>query len=170
LVPLLVALTMLGLWVDAAGTATGDVGFAGPSTAGTGGAASGEKPESKLWFNDGRWWASMYDSTSGTYHIWWLNRSASPETWVDTGVVIDNRPTSRADTLWDGHHLYVASAVFASNNTSATTGIPARLYRFSYNSAQRTYTLDAGFPVNIDNTSSETITLDEDTTGRLWAT
>src|SRR4051795_8946548 len=55
LVPLLVALTMLGLWVDAAGAATGDVGFAGPSTAGTGGAASGGQPGSKPWVNDGRW-------------------------------------------------------------------------------------------------------------------
>jgi PKD repeat protein len=146
----------------------GDIGFAGPSTQGTGGAATGEKPESKLWFNDGRWWASMFDRTSGTYHIWWLNRST--RSWVDTGVVIDDRPTSRADTLWDGTHLYVASAVYATSNTTAAPGNPTRLYRFSYNPVQKTYTRDAGFPVNINNTSSETITLDRDTSGRLWAT
>jgi PKD repeat protein len=153
-----------------AAAATGDLGFAGPSTAGTGGAASGEKPESKLWWNDGRWWASMYHAASGTYHIWWLDRSASPERWVDSGVVLDNRPKSRADTLWDGSHLYVASAVFATSNTTVASGDPTRLYRYGYDPQLRTYTLDSGFPVNINTTSSETITIDEDTNQRLWAT
>src|SRR4051794_38332131 len=158
------------LWPSGASAAAGDVGYPGPSAAGTGGAASGEKPESKLWWNDGRWWASLYHAASGTYHIWWLDRSASPERWVDTGVAIDNRPRSRADTLWDGQHLYVASSDFATSNTTVVSGDPARLYRFSYDALQKTYSLDAGFPVNINSTSSETITIDEDTTGRLWAT
>jgi hypothetical protein len=149
--------------------ATGNVGFAGPSTSGSGGAASGEKPESKLWWNDGRWWASLYHAASGTYHIWRLDRSGS-EQWVDTGVVLDDRAKSRADTLWDGTHLYVASAIFASSNTGVASGNPTRLYRYSYNQLTQTYTRDPGFPVNINNTSSETITIDEDSNHRLWAT
>jgi PKD repeat protein len=149
---------------------TGDIGFAGPSTQGTGGAPTGEKPESKLWWNDGRWWADMYHSPSGTYHIWWLDRSVSPERWVDTGTVLDNRPKSRADTLWDGTHLYVASAMSAASNGSVADGNPTRLYRYSYNSLTRNYTLDFGFPVSINNVSSETIVIDKDTDGRLWAT
>jgi PKD repeat protein len=153
-----------------AGAATGDIGFAGPSSQGTGGAATGEKPESKLWWNDGRWWADMYDTASGTYHIWWLDRSASPERWVDSGAQLDNRPKARADTLWDGAHLYVASAVFASSNASVATANPTRLYRYSYNPLTRSYTLDSGFPVSINNVSSETIVIDKDTEGRLWAT
>jgi PKD repeat protein len=167
---LLAALATALLWSAPAPAATGDVGIPGPSSSGAGSAPTGEKPESKLWWNDGRWWASMYDVASGTYHIWWLNPSTSPETWVDSGTAIDNRPKSRADTLWDGSHLYVASAPFASSNTSGVTGSPARLYRFSYNALSRTYSLDAGFPVSINNISSETITLDKDSTGRLWAT
>jgi PKD repeat protein len=166
----LVAVSFLLLLASPAPAATGDVGFAGPSTAGTGGAASGEKPESKLWWNDGRWWASLYHAASGTYHIWWLDRSASPERWVDSGAVLDNRPKSRADTLWDGRHLYVASAIFATSNTTVVNGDPTRLYRYSYDATLRTYKLDAGFPVNINNTSSETITIDEDSNQRLWAT
>ena len=150
--------------------ADGDIGVPGPSTAGTGGAATGEKPESKLWFNDGRWWASMYHAASGTYHIWWLDRSASPAAWVDTGTVLDDRPKSRADTLWDGTHLYVASAVFASSNTTTVSGTPTRLYRYSYNPVARSYSLDAGFPVAINNTSAETIVIDKDSQNRLWAT
>jgi hypothetical protein len=72
--------------------------------------------------------------------------------------------------LWDGTHLYVASHVFASSSTTAASGNPARLYRYSYNSATRTYSLDAGFPVQITNFSSETLTIDKDSTGVLWAT
>ena len=167
---LLACWSVLALVPGAAGAAAGDVGFSGPSTAGAGAAPTGEKPESKLWFNDGRWWASMYHAASGTYHIFWLNRSASPQAWVDTGTQLDPRPKSRADTLWDGTHLYVASAPFASSNTTGVTGNPARLYRYGYDPVTRSYKLDAGFPVDINATSSETITLDRDTTGRLWAT
>jgi hypothetical protein len=170
LLGLLVAFAVALPCASPASAATGDVGFPGPSTSGAGTAPTGEKPESKLWFNDGRWWATMYHAASGTYHIWWLDRSASPEAWVDTGVVVDDRPKSRADTLWDGRHLYVASALFAASNTSAASGNPTRLYRFSYDPLAHTYTRDAGFPVNINNTSSETIALEEDTNQRLWAT
>ena len=92
---LVVVLAAMGLLSPTVAPAeVGDIGFAGPSFQGTGGPPTGEKPESKLWFNDGRWWASMYDQTSGTYHISWLNRLTS--SWVDTGVAIDNRPKSRA--------------------------------------------------------------------------
>ena len=169
-VALLLAFAVALTLTARASAAEGDIGIPGPSTAGTGGAATGEKPESKLWFNDGRWWASMYHAASGTYHIWWLDRSASPAGWVDTGTQLDNRPRSRADTLWDGTHLYVASAVFANSNTTTVSGNPTRLYRYSYNPLTRTYSLDAGFPVAINNTSLETIVLDKDSEGRLWAT
>ena len=154
----------------AAQAATGDIGFSGPSTTGAGNAPTGQKPESKLWWNDGRWWASMFDSTSQDWHIFYLNRSASPEAWVDTGTTIDPRASSRADTLWDGSRLYVASHIYASSNTAVTSGQPAHLYRFSYDSATKKYTLDAGFPATITDYSSETMTLDKDSTGRLWAT
>jgi PKD repeat protein len=155
----------------AAGTSNiSDVGDRDQHYSGTGTAVTGAKPESKLWWNDGRWWASMYDTASGTYHIWWLDRSKSPEVWVDTGTQLDNRPKSRADTLWDGQHLYVASAVFAGSNTSVVAGNPTRLYRYSYNALTQSYSLDVGYPVNINNTTSETIVLDKDTNNRLWAT
>ena len=170
---LLCVLATLGamiLFTAPSWAATGDIGVPGPSYASTGGPPTGEKPESKLWWNDGRWWASMYSAVDGTYHIWWLDRSASPEKWVDTGTKLDNRPKSRADTLWDGTHLYVASAVFASSNSTVAAGNPTRLYRYSYSPLTRSYTLDTGFPVSINNTSSETIVIDKDTEGRLWAT
>ena len=57
----------------------GDIGYQGPSSAGAGTAATGSKPESKLWWNDGFWWASMFDSTSSRYAIFRLDRST--EAW-----------------------------------------------------------------------------------------
>src|SRR5262245_47449814 len=68
-----------------ADAAAGDVGVAGPSTAGDGSAATGEKPESKLWYNNGLWWAVLFHSSSQTHHIFWLDRST--QQWVDTGTV-----------------------------------------------------------------------------------
>lgn len=173
----LLAVTMAGLVVALVGSvysptaagAPGDVGVQGPSFTGVT-APTGEKPESKLWFNDGRWWASMFAVASGRWHIFYLDRGASPKTWVDTGTVVDDRANSLSDALWTGTKLYVASHIKATSNTNATAGLPSRLYRFSYDSGSKTYTVDTGFPVVINNTSSETLTLDRDSTGRLWAT
>src|SRR5512134_1459395 len=91
--------------------ATGDYGHPGPSYSGAGTAPTADKPQSKLWFNDGLWWADMFDTVSRTWHIWRLNRST--QTWIDTGVTTDARPSTRGDTLWDGSHLYVAHHVLA---------------------------------------------------------
>ncbi|SDY92775.1 hypothetical protein SAMN05444365_104180 [Micromonospora pattaloongensis] len=148
--------------------AAGKVGYAGPSTSGDGPAATAEKAESKLWWNDGFWWASMFHTASETHHIYRLDRRT--QRWRDTGTVLDPRPKTRADTLWDGSRLYVASRVRAGSSAEATAGNPARLFRYSYNRSTKRYTRDAGFPTQINNYSSETLTIDRDTKGVLWAT
>ena len=155
---------------QAAQAGTGDIGYVGLAFNGAGDAPTGEKPESKLWWNDGSWWGDVFDTVSRTYHIYRLDRPT--ETWVDTGVRIDDRPSTRADVLWDGaaNKLYVASAVFAASSAANLANLPARLYRYSYNPATKVYTLDTGFPLNINTVSSETITLDKDSRGALWAT
>jgi PKD repeat protein len=148
--------------------AVGDVGFQGQAFNGSGGAPTADKPQSKLWFNDGSWWADMFHTASKTFHIFRLDRTT--ETWVDTGTVLDNRPGTRADMLWSGGHLYAASTVAATSSTASISGKPARLYRYSYNPTTQTYSLDSGFPVAINNVSSESLTLDRDSRGVLWAT
>ena len=152
---------------SAARAAVGDIGYQGPSTVGAQAALTGEKPESKLWWNDGSWWASMWSQPSSAYHIFRLNLGS--QSWVDTGVWLDNRSSSRADTLWDAGSgkLYVASHVFS---TGSSSGNPARLYRYGYNAATETYSLDAGFPVQIGNYKTEALTIAKDSTGQLWAT
>jgi PKD repeat protein len=153
---------------DLISASPGSIGFQDMSTQGTGGAATGEKPESKLWWTDGAWWGVLFDSASQTYHIFRLDRTQ--QTWTDTKTLVDNRPKSRADTLWDGQHLYVSSHVFATSASTGASGNPARLSRYSYDSTSKTFSLDPGFPATINDYSSETLTIDKDATGALWAT
>jgi PKD repeat protein len=164
-VALILAAVLVSLLPAASTAAPGDIGHLGPSAVGAGSAPSGSKPESKLWFNDGLWWGSLWNIASSTFHIYRLDLAGL--TWVDTGVQVDNRSSTRADALWDGTKLYIASHRFSSTNT---TGYPARLYRYSYNAAGKTYTLDAGFPATINDYRTETLVIDKDTTGMLWAT
>lgn len=154
-----------GLATPASAT-PGDVGHADQMYTGTGGTPTGEKPESKLWFNAGSWWASM-QAPSGGYGIFRLDRAT--QSWTDTGTALDARPTSRADVLAVGNRLYVASHVFASSNTAGSPGVPALLFRYTYDSATQRYLPDSGSPSTINGTSSETLTVDRDATGRLWA-
>ena len=155
----------------AAAAATGDDGYAGPSYSGAERVPTSDKPQSKLWFAHGSWWADMFHTGSGTWHIFRLDRAT--QQWQDTGVVLDDRANTLADVLWDGTHLYVASHVVTISGDSGAKpsqpNSPARLYRYSW-SADRGYTRDAGFPVTITNQSSESLTIDKDTTGTLWAT
>ncbi|HEX5465459.1 MAG TPA: hypothetical protein VFW92_02160, partial [Candidatus Limnocylindrales bacterium] len=140
----------------------------GSFTGSSGGSPSGSKPESKLWYAGGAWWASMWSPSADSFEIFRL--SADRTSWSDTGVALDDRPATRADTLWDGSHLYVASHIYTESNSSRKTGTSnaARLYRFSFDGT--TYHLDSGFPVLINDTSSETLTVAQDSTGQLWAT
>jgi hypothetical protein len=126
------------------------------------------KSESKLWWNDGFWWGLLWNPLTNQYEIYRLNPAM--QSWIGTNAAADNRAGSRADVLWDGQHLYVASHYYASNAGPATPALLAKLYRYSYNTAIKQYTPDANFPVTINNSKSETLTLDKDSTGKLWIT
>lgn len=148
----------------AAAPAAADVGYPGPSFSTGSGSPSGSKPESKLWWNDGAWWASMWDDASADFHIFRLEPET--RTWVDTEVTLDPRRGSRADVLWTGGKLYVASHMAGA----PASGRPSYLYRFSYDSATKRYSRDAGFPTTINDWQTETLVIDRDSTGKLWAT
>ena len=141
-----------------------DLGFKGPNTSGNSNPTA-EKPESKLWFNDGIWWGALWDSASPRGHeIFRLDTGT--QTWTSTNVAIDSRAT-HVDALWDGTKLYVASHIFT---TSPKLGGPSNLYRYSYNAATDTYTLDPGFPAVINSQNTEALVIDKDSLGNLWAT
>jgi hypothetical protein len=132
---------------------------------------TGEKPESKLWWNDGFWWGSLFNLDLNQYHIYRLNWGT--QMWEDTGVPLDDRIDTKADVLWDGAHnkLYVASHIYQSNSSSVKDDLnKGRLFRYSYDAATQTYTLDGGFPVLVNDDKTESLVLDKDPTDRLWVT
>ncbi|WP_222265529.1 PKD domain-containing protein [Modestobacter marinus] len=154
----------------AASAATGDYGHQGPSYSGATYVPTSDKPQSKLWYAQGSWYGVMFDTVSTTWHVFRLDRST--QKWSDTGVQVDDRRDTLADALWDGTHLYVASHVVTissdTGGSASRSSSPARLYRYSFSGG--TFSLDAGFPVAINDHSSESLTLDKDSTGTLWAT
>ncbi|HEX8854981.1 MAG TPA: hypothetical protein VF752_05220 [Thermoleophilaceae bacterium] len=163
------ALASLGMVAPAARAAGGDIGYRDQSYAPLGGSPTSSKPESKLWFNNG-WWASMYNAGAGEHRIYKLNSALG--VWSDSGVAIDKRASSRADALWDAgsKKLYVASHVYTTSGTATTSGSAGRLYRYSYDAAGDRYALDPGFPVTVNAAKTETLVIDKDSTGTLWAT
>jgi RTX calcium-binding nonapeptide repeat (4 copies) len=156
------------------GIAQADIGIQGPAYAGTGGSPTGSKPESKLWWNDGFWWASMFDNGSGAYRIFRLNGSS----WTNVGPQIDTRDSTRQDVLSVGGKLFVASHKFQSVTafSQALESAPnprvdgMLLYRFTYNTNSNSYSLDDGFPVVIDRQRSEALVIDRAQDNKIWAT
>lgn len=137
--------------------------------AGTGGNSevTGDKPESKLWWNDGFWWGILWNTPSNAYHIYYLNLAT--QDWIDTGVAVDDRNASRADVLWDGQHLNIVSHIFYDSSGVLTpAGERGEFYRYSYDAGTNTYSLDAGYPVEVTLGKSETLVVEKDSIGRLW--
>lgn len=175
---LLATVLLCSLWMAvSAGTPLGKAGYLDYSYQGWNGFGSptGEKPESKLWWNDGFWWGSMYSPGDNKMHIFRLNWGT--QTWEDSGVILDPRPNSKADVLWSqsNQKLYVASHIGVSSSddvksceTPITAGNCDLLFRYTYTPTLQTYTLDAGFPVTVNKDKTETLVLARDATGDLW--
>jgi len=168
---LVVALVLAASILGVPGAAVADTvyGTQGMAYSGVANPPTSDKPQSKLWWNDGSWWADMWKTGTG-WSIYRLDRTSN--SWVDTGVVNDTRGSTLADTLWDGTHLFIASHVVTVSTDGSPkpslSGQPAKLYRYSYSGGK--YTLDSGFPTTITNNSSESMTIDADSVGGVWAT
>ncbi|QDG65140.1 DNRLRE domain-containing protein [Pseudarthrobacter sp. NIBRBAC000502772] len=151
-----------------ASAAPGDVGVEGPSHSGTGTPTGTKRAESALWFNDGLWWGNLWDTASSDFHIFRFNAATS--SWVNTGVATETRANTHHDVLWDGTTLYVASHQFVNDGLPAEPNFPTLMRRYSYNSSTKTYSLLAQSSTIINNYKVETLTIDKDSTGRVWAT
>ncbi len=110
-----------------------------------------DKPQSKLWWNDGAWWALMRVPAGVTIH------RLVEHVWQDTGVVVDERTASTGDALWENGRLYVASRV---------SGGDMRAVRFSYDPVTDQYLREVDQPVT--SAGTESVAIARDTTGRLW--
>jgi hypothetical protein len=145
---------------------------------------SADKPQSKLWYTDGSWFAGMflYQTTSPAKSEYRIYRLDGAHNWVLTSAVVDTRDTSHADYLWDEAHqtLYAISVPkIPSTIPTVVTDDGIKVFKYTYNAATNVYTPAAGFPKLIQNTASvpnvstggsPTVTIALDSTGRLWAT
>lgn len=150
---------------------------------------SGDKPQSKLWYTDEgggavQWWAGMFrysvSPALAEFRIYKL--SADKSTWSPTTIFVDRRDASHGDYLWDEatNTLYVASVPIP--NSSAPFAVPStpddvRIFQYTYDPATDTYTQVGGIrsiPGTASTASPEfrggawTVTIDKDSTGRLW--
>src|SRR5690606_37680057 len=69
--------------------------------------------------------------------------------------------------IWDGVHLYVVSV---GDKVATGENLEANLYRYSYNSTTRTYSVDSGLSVTVRCVGVYSTVMDKDSTGRLWIT
>ncbi|HYT09545.1 MAG TPA: DNRLRE domain-containing protein, partial [Mycobacteriales bacterium] len=149
----------------AAGSQVGytDLSYQG-TTSTTPSAPTAKEVQSKLWFNDGVWWGLLYSTSARAFQI---HRFDWPtQSWSSTGVSVDNRVTTRHDALWDGSHLYVASA-----GTSETkSNQDAKIRRFTYDSAAKKYAVESGYPVTLSPNGMQAVVIAKDGTGMVWAT
>jgi uncharacterized repeat protein (TIGR01451 family) len=125
---------------------------------------SAEKPQSKLWFQDGLWWGALYEPSASAFTIHRFDWAT--DTWINTSTVIDAREDAYIDTLWDGSRLYTIS----HGISSGTAADSAEVRRYSYNSLTQTYSLDAGFPVTVSTGGMEAAVIAKDSTNTLWIT
>ncbi len=136
-------------------------------------APSGEKPQSKLWFNDGIWWGSIWSTSAKSFEIQrydgqrlgrYRHRDRQPRQ-VDRGHALgrhaplrDQRDPPGRGVLRSGRCGCTATPTTrAATPTASTSDYPVQVFS----------------PVNTTPTNSsdlEVATLDEDSTGELWAT
>ena len=117
------------------------------------------KSQSKLWYAHGAWWGMLHEPESDELHIYRLEPARSR--WVDTGTLVDERPSARADALSVGDQLYVASAGARDRAADAV-----RVTRFTFRDGL--YRLDPDFPIRLTETGMESVVLARDGTDRLW--
>ncbi len=128
------------------------------------------KSQSTLWWNDGFWWADMFNAADQSHHIYRLNWDE--QHWEDTGTVLDERDRVHSDCLWDeaSQKLYVISHVLDSIPRTTPVGQRGHLYRYSYDPVTKQYNRDEGYPVEVTAGSAQAITLAKDSLGQLWIT
>jgi hypothetical protein len=134
---------------------SGAVAAAGRSITGSG-EGTGEKPQSKLWYNDGTWWGILHLAGQGL-HFYEFDGAD----WKPCGFAAAELGTGgAADVKWNSAELFVLA--YSSS---------PQLFAYTYDKKLRAFDLVPGFPVSIPiNGGSETMVLDQDSTGRLWAT
>ncbi len=119
----------------------------------SGTAVTGEKPQSKTWHYDGKWWAVF--PTNGNTYLWRLDGT----NW--TNILLLAAGNAHAD----------CKVVDNITHVLLYKGVSSELLSLEYVAANSIYKLwttrPASVPVSLD-ASVETATIDVDNTGRMW--
>ena len=92
---------------------------------------TGEKPESKLWWNDGCWWGSLWNLAAQEYQIYRLDLTA--QGWESTGIAIILLKSLGGTTLLSTATKLRTLHIIARLMRSAFTHLPLR---FATNTAK----------------------------------
>ncbi|WP_461490421.1 T9SS type A sorting domain-containing protein, partial [Pontibacter sp. HJ8] len=117
-------------------------------------ANSGEKPQSKPWSYDGKWWA-VFPNSSGT-HLWRLDGTS----WTNV-LRLSSNTTSKADCKVVGNITHIL----------LYQGPSSQMVSVEYESASGTYELWSKRTSTVGLTLDqgvETATIDVDGNGRMW--
>jgi hypothetical protein len=123
---------------------------------------TGEKPQSKVWFHSGGWWAVLPSSSpSGT----WIWRLESDGSWTPV-LRLSRSEDTKADALAMGDVTHV---LLCDSSGSSCAGSP-ELVSVEYVPALHSYQLwsERPAPTPVRLRGSETSTIDVDTMGRMW--
>jgi hypothetical protein len=119
------------------------------------GTVTGEKPQSKLWYHDGSWWAILHGPNGVAFY------EKLGDVWY-RGAFMDAvlASSGEADVKWDGQRLMVL--VYATTS---------QYFEYTYDASLRVWNLVPGFPVAVPRPSgSETMVMETDSAGRAWIT
>ncbi len=123
-------------------------------------APSGDESQSKVWFAAGAWWAVMSTPDASETHIFRLDLST--QVWQDTGTVVDDRPASRADVVWDGSRAVIAASVDSDKHSEPTV-----IRSFSYDAAVQRFEPQPDGPAVLDAAPGRGL-LVRQASGELW--
>jgi hypothetical protein len=126
-------------------------------------APTAKDPQSKLWFHDGSWWGTLWNTNAKRHEIHRLDRAT--QRWTATGVAVDERATARADMLSHGARLYAVTA----GTSESTAGHAPRVHRFAYDAQTRAYSRDLG-PVQVGSGGTSSASIAKDSSGTVWIT
>lgn len=113
---------------------------------------TGSKPQSKLWYDGSSFWCIL-DTPEGNRILQLVDHE-----WRVRQPLANPPLEGECDVLWDGQSLVVV----VHDDISW-------LLEFDFDPATRRYVGRSGYPLRLDLApDSETLVIDEDSTGRLW--
>lgn len=124
---------------------------------------TGEKPQSKVWNYDNKWWAVLADS-EGT-HIWKMQSNHDELKWIRKLKISDSSNTY-ADCKLNSNLVHIL--LFDKSTTPVSTKLISIEYDTKLDSYNRWSLNAVPLCLDFENNSIETATIDLDGQNKLW--